>query len=201
MTQQTQNIDDSAQCWGNYIELDTSDTEYLFISFSPTSMPIQQRWRNNGLSADFISSYMRSFFITDEDENDSTARYRHNAVKYVANELLENAMKFHNPKHEYPITISFHLCEKNVVFYVANGIEKVKTHAFQHFIKKLLDSDHNELYFQQMEANAEASEHKQSGLGFLSMLCDYSAELGWKFEPQTEQPDAYIVTTRVALDL
>ncbi len=201
MTEATQNIAENSQCWGNYIELDTSDTEYLFISFSPTSMPIQQRWRNNGLSADFISSYMRSFFIADEDENSSAARYRFNAVKYVANELLENAMKFHDPQHEYPITISFHLLERSIVFYVANGIEQGKVPAFQSFIKKLLESDPNELYFQQMEANAEASEHKQSGLGFLSMLCDYSAKLSWKFEPQLKQPEVCIVTTRVALDL
>lgn len=201
MTEASRNIAENSQCWGNYIELDTNDTEYLFISFSPTSMPIQQRWRNNGLSADFISSYMRSFFIADEDENSSAARYRFNAVKYVANELLENAMKFHDPKHEYPITISFHLLERSIVFYVANGIEHAKVSSFQGFIKKLLESDPNDLYFQQMEANAEASEHKQSGLGFLSMLCDYSAKLSWKFEPQIEQPDACIVTTRVALDL
>jgi hypothetical protein len=32
--------------------------EYLKIGFSPTSIPIQQRWRNNGLSANFLADYL-----------------------------------------------------------------------------------------------------------------------------------------------
>ena len=32
-----------------------SECEYLTLAFSPTSAPLRSRWRNNGLSADFLA--------------------------------------------------------------------------------------------------------------------------------------------------
>ena len=42
-----------AQIFGNFIEAKEGSGEYLKISFHPASAPLQQRWRNNGLSAAF----------------------------------------------------------------------------------------------------------------------------------------------------
>ena len=46
------------QIFGAFMARQGASGEYLKISFSPTSMPIQQRWRNNGLSADFLADYL-----------------------------------------------------------------------------------------------------------------------------------------------
>jgi hypothetical protein len=35
--------------------------EYLTLSFSPFSAPIRSRWRNNGVSADFLGDYVITF--------------------------------------------------------------------------------------------------------------------------------------------
>ena len=55
-----------------------------------------------------------------------------------------------------------------------------------------------------MEANAEDEGSKHSGLGFLSMACDYGAKIGWRFETfetvEMESPIT-IVTTSVSLSL
>ena len=35
--------------------------EYLTLVFSPVSVPLRSRWRNNGLSADFLGDYVTTF--------------------------------------------------------------------------------------------------------------------------------------------
>ena len=57
---------------GNFIDPQEKQGEYLKIGFHPTSIPLQQRWRNNGLSADFLAGYMSTFFPGDDQA--STAR-------------------------------------------------------------------------------------------------------------------------------
>jgi len=50
---------------------------------------------------------------------------------------------------------------------------------------------------QQIEKSAEEENSGTSGLGFLTMLNDYSAKLGWKFEIVQEEPKVIAVTTMV----
>ena len=45
---------------GNYGER-AGECEYLTLAFSPTSAPLRSRWRNNGLSADFLGDYVTTF--------------------------------------------------------------------------------------------------------------------------------------------
>lgn len=183
-------------------------TEYLLIGFSPSSIPLKQRWRTNGLSADFIADYLQTFFTGQGDGNGvkiseaPIPMQSRNAVKYIANELLENAMKFHDEVKNYCQTqITFYLCGSKLVFQVHNTVHEEGKRKFVRFIEKLLASDPHEMYIEQMEANAREDGSHHSGLGFLSMVCDYSAKLGWKFEKVSEDPPLYRVTTMVTLDV
>ena len=89
-----------AQIFGEFIEQQGADGEYLKIGFSPTSLPIQQCWRNNGLSADFLADYLSTFFLGEDATSAERQAEVKGAVSYVANELLENAMKFsYAPSH------------------------------------------------------------------------------------------------------
>ena len=85
------------QIFGDFIEQPPSQ-EYLIIGFSPSSIPLKQRWRNNGLSADFLADYLTTFFPGNEDDPSTIERQAEikSAVSYIANELLENAMKFND---------------------------------------------------------------------------------------------------------
>lgn len=77
---------------GNFIEDLPSSQEYLILSFSPSSISLEKRWRNNCLSADFLADYLSTFFSADQEEQKQKKAEFQDAVSYVANELLENAM-------------------------------------------------------------------------------------------------------------
>jgi hypothetical protein len=190
--------------FGAYSE-EVPEGEYLMLGFSPGSIPLKERWRTNGLSADFIADYLQTFFIGKEVNHTDAPIPMHskNAVKYIANELLENAMKFSDDNSPYQTSINFNLHTDKLVFKITNSINDIHAESFKNFIRRLLAADPQEMYIAQMEANAMNDSEGHSGLGFLSMICDYSARLGWKFE--RHETDAGVVrstvTTLVTLDI
>jgi hypothetical protein len=191
---------DMIQTFGDFIELPASQ-EYLIIGFSPSSIPLKQRWRNNGLSADFMADYLATFFPGNEDDSSTIERQAEikSAVSYIANELLENAMKFNNETSEYPINIKLQLESDGVLFSVVNSISRQGVDKFQAYIQQLLASEPSELYIQQLEKNAVEESCTDSGLGLLTMLTDYSAKIGWKFQTVHKDPEVIAVTTMVQL--
>ena len=188
------------QTFGDFIEQSASQ-EYLIIGFSPSSIPLKQRWRNNGLSADFLADYLTSFFPGNKDEPSTIDRQAEikSAVSYIANELLENAMKFNDETSEYPIDIKLQLESDGVIFSVANSIPPKAVGKFQAYIQQLLASEPSELYIQQLENNAANESCTGSGLGLLTMLSDYTAKIGWKFQTVQKDPELIAVTTMVQL--
>jgi len=188
------------QTFGDFIE-PTPSQEYLIIGFSPSSIPLKQRWRNNGLSADFLADYLTSFFPGNEDDPSTIDRQAEikSAVSYIANELLENAMKFNDETSDYPIDIKLQLKSDGLIFSVANSISPQAVDQFQGYIRQLLASDPSELYIEQLEKNAADESSTGSGLGLLTMLSDYTAKMGWKFQTVQQDPEVITVTTMVQL--
>lgn len=177
--------------------------EGLTIVFSPTSLPLKQRWRNNGLSADFMADYFATFFPggdNDSSSTDSQAEIK-SAVSFIANELLENAMKFNDEASPHPISIRLQMDKHALVFLATNSVNLQVSEQFQSFIKKLLNSDPSELYIHHLEKDGEENSNGDSGLGLLTMVNDYCAKLGWKFETRPDSPDVISVTTMVQLTL
>ncbi len=184
---------------GTFIEKDVNQQEYLQIGFSPSSISLQERWRNNGLSADFLADYLSTFFPGDDAAALDRRTELKGAVSYVANELLENAMKFNYAPAHYPVRITMQLEAESVRFYVTNCLDPHSLPGFQSFIEELLAGDPDELYMERLMLNAEDETSSGSGLGFLTMLNDYNAQLGWKFEVVPGNPEAVVVTTMVQL--
>lgn len=170
--------------------------ESLTLRFSPSSIPLKQRWRNNGLSADFLAGYVTTFFPRVEDDPASEARREEirGAVNYIANELLENAMKYSAEALAFPISIQLQLDSERIAFWESNTMAARQAEAFRTFITRLIDSDPSEMYIEQLERSAEGT---SSGLGFLTMINDYSAQLAWKFDEAGDE--AVTVTTHVVL--
>ena len=192
------------QIFGDFVEGLVISEEYLIVGFYPTSIPIKQRWRNNGLSADFLADYSLTFFPASEEEPNSMDKQAEikSAVSYIANELLENAMKFNDEKSQQPISISLQLQSDKLLFLTTNGIASQEMVQFQRFIKKLTESDPEEMYISQLEKNAEDTTNEQSRLGYLTMINDYLAKIGWKFETLEEKEEEIItVTTMVQLTI
>ena len=190
-----------AQFFGDCIEDIPTSQEYLILGFSPSSVPLKQRWRNNGLSADFLADYLTTFFPGDEENPITVVQQAEikSAVSYIANELLENAMKFSDETSEQPISIALHLHNDCLLFLTTNTIPPQSVDKFQSFLKELIASDPEELYIQQLERNAADETSTSSQLGLLTMINDYLAKLGWKFETVQQEPEVVTVTTMVQL--
>lgn len=185
------------QIFGDFIAAIPTSEEYLIIGFSPSSMPLKQRWRNNGLSADFIADYFTTFFPGEQapDKAISIKAEVKSAVSFIANELLENAMKFSDEMSQYPVTIQLNLKSNKMVFWVTNSINSPQVEKLQAFIQDLTLGDPNDLFIRRLEEPTEG----ESGLGLLTMVNDYQAKLGWKFETVQTDPLTIAVTTMVQL--
>lgn len=194
---------DMTQILGHFSEELPTGQEGLTIVFSPTSLPLKQRWRNNGLSADFMADYFATFFPGLEEatsESDPQTEVK-SAVSFIANELLENAMKFNDEASPYPISLRLQMDSHRLVFLATNSITPQTADKFRVFITELINGDPNELYIRLLEKNAEEGSEDDSGLGLLTMINDYRAKLGWKFERVQTNPEATAVTTMVQLTL
>ena len=194
------------QIFGEFIDNLPICEDYLDIGFSASSHPIKKRWKTNRLSAHFVADYL-AVFLPVNDEDPEKERRNENckgAVAYIANELLENSMKFHNPTGKSPVRFGIHFMEETelkIILFATNAIAPETKDKYQTFIEQLIASDPQELYFHQLECNAEDEDNQTSGLGLLTMINDYGAKIGWKFETMSDSPDAIAITTMVQLSL
>ncbi len=183
------------EIFGDFVEMGETQ-EYMILSFSSSALPIQERWRNNSLSADFLADYWGTFFPAQSDSPRHERSAVRDAVSFIANELLENAVKF-SYRPEFTIKIALYLSEDELRFYVSNSINPQSIGKFQDFIREILTEDPNDLYLRQLEKNADENNSDESHLGFLTIVNDYNTNIAWKFE--TVQPELVIVTTMVKL--
>ncbi len=191
------------QIYGEFQDNFPSSEERLSLQFSPSSLPLRQRWRNSGLSADFIADYLITFFPGDDANPELSQQQAEikSAASYVANELIENAMKFHYEASLKPICITLNLYYDKLIFHTTNVISALTYPKFEAFLQRLTTEDPQDLYFHQLEQNALQEVESDSGLGILTMINDYMAKIGWKFETLPDDPDLVSVTTVVQIDI
>lgn len=195
----TESLDGSV--FGKFLDPLPCTEEYLTMNFSPTTGSRKEYWRNNGISADFLGDYFASFFpITEDTQAIIDKREEIKAtVSFIANELLENAMKYSDQSMLLPVSISLHLYEHELVFIAANHTHRDTAAIYQNFIKEIISFDIDELYTKQMEKAAMGE--SGSSLGLLTMVNDYNAELGWQFRQLPEMPDIFKVVIMVRLEV
>jgi hypothetical protein len=164
------------------------------------AIPIDRRKQTRYLSIAFITDYLANLFPVNEEDINSYERQLHikSTVTYIANELLENSIKFNHEKLKYPIQFGMCLLEQDLVFVASNCVTPKALDKFNNFVNELINSDVNELYFLQLEKGAE-EKSEESRLGFLSLMNDYNAKLGWKIETVKKDPEIITITTMVQL--
>lgn len=199
-----------SEIFGDFLE-NLSDFDHkndsLELAFSPSSRPIKQRWRNNRLSAHFVADYLSTFFPVSDDDPTSERRKKQSigSVSYVANELLENAMKFNdNDVVEYKIRFGIYFLEEptlKVVIFVTNSLNNKRMTTLKEFIKDLSENDPDELYLLQLEKSEEDGNEDASGLGLLTMINDYDTKLSWKFDQVVGHEEIITVTTMAQIPL
>jgi hypothetical protein len=181
----------------------SGECEYLTLAFSPISAPLRSRWRNNGLSADFLGDYVTTFLPARDGVpafEDRQNELKH-AVTYIANELLENAMKYHQPDVDIPIRIHLELASDHITVTVSNGIGVVQAGLYKAFVEYLKQGDVSDLLLRQQEESAMSSEPALSSLGLLTMISDYDAQLDWRFIVHPTHPGSMTVSTSAVLPI
>jgi hypothetical protein len=190
----------SSQTLGHIGQQPDDRCEFLAVSFSPLSAPLRSRWRNNGVSADFLGDYVITFLpgkgCTGIDQNE----IRH-AVTYIANEFLENAMKYHAHHIDIPIGIRLDLAGDHIMVSVSNSVGFDQAQRYKAFAEHMLEQDAGDLLVKQLEKSAAGPESGESCLGLLTMVSDYRVELGWQFEFHPTYEEMMMVTTRAVLPL
>ena len=195
------------QIFGEFIQDFPPEKDSLELTFTPTSVPLKKRWRNNRLSAHFIADYFTTFLPLDDSQCEEKQRIQESkcAVSYIANELLENAMKYNYEKAHSQIKFGIHFLENEylmAVLFATNTINICHHQKLSKFIQLLSKKDPERLYIEQLEKNAFSEEEEEcSGLGILTMINDYNAILGWKFDDSYHDNNdiLFIVTTMVQI--
>ncbi|MCW6035661.1 DUF6272 family protein [Spirulina subsalsa FACHB-351] len=189
-----------SKVFGHFLNTFPPDHDSLELNFRPSSKSIKERWRNNRLSAYFVANYFSTFVGSKKEDKDHERQLKEGkaAVSYIANELLENAVKFHDEPESSTHTIRFgiHFIENQLitaVIFATNVIKTDKMKPFEDWIQELLSVDTEELYIKKVEESLENDE--QSGVGLLTIINDYDARLGWYFEEVPEDPTICFVTT------
>jgi hypothetical protein len=190
----------TVQTFGQFNADIPESQEYLTLNFAPASTPQrQQRWQNYGLSADFLGDYFATFF-PGEDVPESSINLKNTVkatVSYIANELIENAVKYSDEAASLPISITLRLFDQDIIFQVTNYASQAIAQQYQQFVQTLQSADIAELYLQQLERTALGE--GGSSMGILTIIHDYSAQGGWKFEQLTDNPTVSKVTVMVHL--
>jgi hypothetical protein len=186
---------------GNLNDNIPASDEYLTLNFSPSSSIRKRRWGNYGLSADFLGDYFATFFPGDEDTNSKINRKDavKAAVSFVANELLENAVKYSNTSSSYPITISLHLYEQKIIFHATNCSNHETSRRYEEFVQELINTDLDKFYTQQLEKTAMGG--GGSCMGILTMINDYGAQFCWKFQPVADYSEEVQISVIAHLDV
>jgi hypothetical protein len=169
------------------------NSEQLILSFKPSSIPLKQRWRNNGLSADFMADYMMTFLPKDEECKTDVK----GAVNFIANELLENNMKYTTLSHRTMTTIALFLLENRIIFESLNEVSLADFKKYKEAMVILLDCNPKQLFIHRLEKDIPTNQ--SANLGLLTMLNDYEANLSWQYQLTPKQTMQVITQVQVVI--
>jgi len=144
------------QIFGDFIQHFPPEQDSLEITFTPSSIPLKRRWRNNRLSAYFLADYFTTFLPLDDKLESQQLRIKESKeiVSFIANELLENAMKYSDSNSHYQVQFGIHFLDQEqltAVIFAVNSINQEHCEKLKCFINTLLSSDTEMLYIEQIE--------------------------------------------------
>ncbi|MGQ3214219.1 slr1658 superfamily regulator [Shinella sp.] len=155
--------------------------------------PLDLAWQHCGVTSEFLGDF---FALKRAGDGADYNEARH-SIGYLTNELLENALKF---RHRDGITLDASLDGDCFEIRISNLITQETASKFQTLLAELTTRDPGELLIERIEENAENMHSSGSGLGLLTLMNDYGARLGWRFQPATGT-DAMRLDTFAALDI
>lgn len=152
-------------------------SERQVIHFKALALDTDQLWENGSISAFYISNFWETYFHPIQYRARADIR---DSVRFIAAELIGNAVKYGaSPDILIKVTLNLNIPEFRI--FAVNKVESAIAEAYMKFVERLLASDPEKLYIDQMEKNA-ADPNWRSSIGFLTIMLDYGAQLAWKFK-------------------
>lgn len=141
--------------------------------------PLNLAWAHCGPTAEFLGILVAGIAArSGHDFNE----VRH-GVNYLANELLENAVKF-RARGAGDVVLEARFDGSTFELLLANFAEEAHSAHLRVFLADLESRDPGELLMERIEANAADDSNTGSGLGILTLLNDYGVRLGWTLEQE-----------------
>lgn len=183
------------ELFGTWEELTAvSHTHHMAMNAADLST----HWRRCSLSSDFWAKYTALGVETAVSPPKLPRNAIESVLSYLLNELFENTAKFSSGP-EQSASYQAWLSDEMMHFQLRNHIKPEDKAPFVDLIQELLNSDPDELYFEKLEANAE-SNASGSGLGYLTLIKDYSIQFGFRFQQLNAESIAVDVQAHVSMD-
>lgn len=141
-------------------------------------------------TARFVAACVAARYLG--DDRDSVI----GAVDFIANELLENAVKFGSGDD---IAIAVGATPTDLACLVENSVAAIRAESLRDVLTALTCGKPGELLRQRAERNAE--EGGGSGLGLLSLMHDYGARLGWDLAADTPDTLRLQIIVRLPINI
>ncbi|NJN20808.1 MAG: ATP-binding protein [Leptolyngbya sp. RL_3_1] len=195
-----------SQILGDFVEAFPANHHVLELRFTLAMDQGKNPWNNQLLSAHFLADYLAALLPMEANTPAAEPAVKDikGAIAYIANELLENAIKFHAEQTSNTVRLGGLVLSKpeaTVVIFTTNTAAQEDAQKFQVFFQTLLASDLDELYIQQVEASTTEDNLGGSGLGFITIMNDYQAKVGCELTPLLAQPETVRVTTMAQLKI
>lgn len=176
--------------FGQRVELSTPLQHVTKIHFCTEQLAL--KWSHCTICADFLSQWYSNVLSAHGftgQLNDAA-----HSISYLANELIENAIKFRTGGD---VEIDAGLAGDCFVLEIGNWIAAGTSRKFQELLEEITNGDPGDLLIQRIEANA-AGESNGSGLGLLTLMNDYGANISWRFEKKDMTEEAPVHLTTIA---
>lgn len=155
--------------------------------------PLGRTWKQAGATSDFLGEIIATQGAKSGLDYSET---RH-CIIYLVNELLENAIKFCSPGD---VEVRCSLENATFELVVINMIAPERVPGLQGLLAELTSRDPGELLIERIEANAADENSSASGLGILTLMNDYGAQMGWHFSDASSGSD-HVLRTLASLSL
>ncbi|MBT4837980.1 MAG: hypothetical protein HON94_11605 [Methylococcales bacterium] len=153
-------------------------------------------WSHCGLTADYVAQFYSKILPT---ENPTSNEIFH-TINYIANELLENAFKFKSDGHIVLQSIIDHRASSKLTLIISNQININQVDPLIEQLSILINSDVEQLMLEKLEANAISDDDSTSCLGFITMINDYDASLGWKISGNENEKITISIMAQISID-
>lgn len=163
------------------------DSPTLEVTFHAGKLPLS--WESCSEVADFVSRYA-GLIVASAGAAGPALAETEATINYILNELVENGYKFSSGGD---VDVRVEIRGPEMVLYVRNRLPTYQVPEARAAFRELLTENPQELFLRRIEENA-AADSDESGLGFLTILNDYGAELAWRFDPPGDSEYTWLTT-------